>query len=87
MTLSILTDIVQKILNLLSLLDSLVEGCAIEGALPQEQISEDLLEATQQQSQHSFQVKMKQLAMSGLLQSINCIISLLMHPLSQLKLI
>ena len=51
MTLSILTDIVQKILNLLSLLDSLVEGCAIEGALPQEQISEDLLEATQQQSQ------------------------------------
>ena len=32
-------------------LDSLIQGCAIEGALPQEQLTEDLLKATQEQSQ------------------------------------
>ena len=46
-----LIEILSMILSYLSLLDSLIQGCAIEGALPQEQISEDLLEATQQQSQ------------------------------------
>jgi hypothetical protein len=51
LSISTLTTILQQILNLLSLLDSLVEGCAIEGAIPQEQISDDLLAATQQQSQ------------------------------------
>ena len=51
LSISTLTTILQQILNLLSLLDSLVEGCAIEGAIPQEEISADLLAATQQQSQ------------------------------------
>ena len=51
LVLTMLIEILSMILSYLSLLDSLIQGCAIEGALPQEQISEDLLEATQQQSQ------------------------------------
>ena len=55
--LSILIEVLQNILNLLSLLDSLVEGCAITPSLnggeilSQEQLTEDLLEATKEQSQ------------------------------------
>ena len=49
--LTILIQIIQEILNYLSLLDQLIEKCAIDGALPQEQISSDLLSATQEQSQ------------------------------------
>lgn len=49
--LTILIQILQIILDYLKLLDSLVQGCAIEGQLPQEQLSQDLLEATQEQSQ------------------------------------
>ena len=49
--LTILFQILQIILDYLKLLDSLVQGCAIEGQLPQEQLSQDLLEATQEQSQ------------------------------------
>ncbi len=51
LVLTLLIGILQQILNYLSLLDSLIQGCAIEGQLPQEQLSKDLLEATQQQSQ------------------------------------
>ena len=47
---TILIQELQRVLNYLSLLDTLVEGCAIEGQLPQEQLSSDLLEATQEQS-------------------------------------
>ena len=50
MVLTILLDLLQKVLSYLSLLDSLIQECAIEGALPQEQISSDLLKATQEQS-------------------------------------
>ena len=49
--LTILIQILQIILDYLKLLDSLIQGCAIEGQLPQEQLSQDLLEATQEQSQ------------------------------------
>ena len=49
--LTILIQILQIILDYLKLLDSLVQGCAIEGQLPQEQLSQNLLEATQEQSQ------------------------------------
>lgn len=51
LVLTILIQILQRILEYLSLLDSLVNGCAIEGALPQEELNEDLLAATQTQSQ------------------------------------
>jgi hypothetical protein len=51
LVLTILIQILQQILNYLSLMDSLIQGCAIEGQLPQEQLSKDLLEATQEQSQ------------------------------------
>jgi len=49
--LTILIQIIQEILNYLSLLDQLIEKCAIDGALPQENISSDLLAATEEQSQ------------------------------------
>jgi hypothetical protein len=51
MAITLLINILQKIINYLSLLDSLVQGCAIEGQLSQEELTKDLLEATQQQSQ------------------------------------
>ena len=51
LVLTILIQILQRILEYLSLLDSLVNGCAIKGALPQEELNEDLLAATQTQSQ------------------------------------
>lgn len=51
LVLTILIQILQQILNYLSLMDSLIQGCAIEGQLPQEQLSKDLLKATQEQSQ------------------------------------
>ena len=50
LVITILIEELQRVLNYLSLLDTLVEGCAIEGQLPQEQLSSDLLEATQEQS-------------------------------------
>ena len=49
LVLTILIQILQRVLEYLSLLDSLVNGCAIEGALSQEELNEDLLAATQQQ--------------------------------------
>ena len=49
--LTIIVQLLQRVLNYLSLLDSLIQGCAIEGALPQEQLTDDLLRATQEQSQ------------------------------------
>ena len=49
--LTILIQELQRVLNYLSLLDTLVGGCAIEGQLPQEQLTEDLLKATEEQSQ------------------------------------
>ena len=51
LVLTILIQELQRVLNYLSLLDTLVGGCAIEGQLPQEQLSADLLEATEEQSQ------------------------------------
>ncbi len=49
--LTVLISLLQMILNYLSLLDNLIQNCATETSLPQEQISEDLLLSTQQQSQ------------------------------------
>ncbi len=49
LVLTILIQLLQRVLEYLSLLDSLVNGCAIEGALSQEELNEDLLAATQQQ--------------------------------------
>ena len=49
--LTILIQELQRVLNYLSLLDTLIGGCAIEGQLTQEQLSKDLLEATEEQSQ------------------------------------
>ena len=51
LVLTILIQLLQRILEYLSLLDSLVNGCAIEGALSQEELNEDLLAATQQQEE------------------------------------
>ena len=51
LVITILIEELQRVLNYLSLLDTLVGGCAIEGQLPQEQLSADLLESTQEQSQ------------------------------------
>jgi hypothetical protein len=51
LVLTILIEVLRKILQYLATLDSLIQGCAIEGALPQEQLTEDLLKATQEQSQ------------------------------------
>ena len=50
-TLTILTQTLSRILSYLSLLDQAIGKCAIEGALPQEQLTDDLLASTQQQSQ------------------------------------
>ena len=47
LVLTILIQILQQILNYLSLLDSVVQGCAIEGQLSQEQLTEELLRATE----------------------------------------
>ena len=47
LVLTILIQILQQILNYLSLLDSVVQGCAIEGQLSQEQLTEELLKATE----------------------------------------
>ena len=51
MVLVILIMVLQRILELLSLLDQIIGKCAIEGALPQEQLTNDLLASTQTQSQ------------------------------------
>ena len=48
--LNILIQILQKLLNYLALLDNLVQKCAIDGALPQETLSLDLLTSTQEQA-------------------------------------
>ena len=53
LVLTILIQILQKILEYLSLLDSLITGCSIEGQLSQEQLSADLLKSTQEQSNAS----------------------------------
>ena len=47
--LNILISIIQQILNYLSLLDKLIQKCAVDGALSQESLSNDLLTATQEQ--------------------------------------
>jgi hypothetical protein len=51
LVLSILIELINRVLQYLSLLDNLIQECALEKSLPQEQISEDLLLSTQQQSQ------------------------------------
>ena len=51
MVLTILIELLNRILNYLKLLDQVIGHCALEGSLPQEQLSNDLLLATQQQSQ------------------------------------
>lgn len=48
--LTILLQKLKEILDLMGLLDQLVQKCAIDGALPQESLSEDLLNVTQEQS-------------------------------------
>ena len=48
--LNILMQLIQQILNYLALLDGLIQKCAIDGALPQESLSLDLLAATTEQS-------------------------------------
>lgn len=48
--LGILVQTISKILKFLSLLDALVGKCATQDSLPQEKLSEDLLKATQEQS-------------------------------------
>ena len=50
MVLVILIQILERILSLLALLDQVIGKCAIEGALPQEQLTDDLLLSTQFQS-------------------------------------
>ena len=50
MVLVILIQILERILALLALLDQVIGKCAIEGALPQEQLTDDLLLSTQFQS-------------------------------------
>ena len=49
--LTILISILQQVLAYLALLDQAIGKCAIEGALPQEQLTEDLLVSTKEQSQ------------------------------------
>ena len=56
LVLVILIELLNKIIQYLSLLDKLIQGCAENGSiegeiLSQEQLSRDLLEATQEQSQ------------------------------------
>lgn len=48
--LTILLKKLKEVLDLMGLLDQLVQKCAIDGALPQESLSEDLLNVTQEQS-------------------------------------
>jgi len=48
--LNILIAALQQVLAYLSLLDQAIGECAIEGALPQEQLTDDLLVSTQEQS-------------------------------------
>ena len=50
MVLVILIQILERILAYLALLDQVIGKCAIEGALPQEQLTNDLLLSTQFQS-------------------------------------
>ena len=50
MVLVILIQVLDKILALLALLDQVIGKCAIEGALPQEKLTDDLLLSTQFQS-------------------------------------
>jgi hypothetical protein len=50
MVLVILIQILERILALLALLDQVIGKCAIEGALPQEQLTNDLLLSTEFQS-------------------------------------
>ena len=49
--LSILIVVLQQVLAYLALLDQAIGKCAIEGALPQEQLTDDLLLSTKEQSQ------------------------------------
>lgn len=49
--LTILISILQQVLAYLALLDQAIGKCAIEGALPQEQLTDDLLASTEEQSQ------------------------------------
>lgn len=51
LVLTILIEILSVILAYLALLDQAIGKCAIEGALPQEQLSKNLLLSTQKQSQ------------------------------------
>lgn len=48
--LTILLSKLKEVLDLMGLLDQLLQKCAIDGALPQESLSEDLLKVTQEQS-------------------------------------
>ena len=50
LVLSIIIELLQKVLSYLALLDQLLQKCAIDGALPQETLSTDLLLSTQEQS-------------------------------------
>jgi len=50
MVLAILIQILERILAYLALLDQVIGKCAIEGALPQEQLTNDLLLSTEKQS-------------------------------------
>ena len=50
MVLVILIQILERTLSYLALLDQSIGKCAIEGALPQEQLTTDLLTSTQFQS-------------------------------------
>lgn len=49
--LTILVELLRRLFEYLSLLDQAIGKCAIEGALPQEQLSSDLLASTKEQSQ------------------------------------
>ena len=51
LVLTILIQILQQVLNYLSLLDSVIQGCAIEGQLPQEQLTEELFNITKEQEE------------------------------------
>ena len=50
LVLSIIIELLQKVLSYLALLDQLLQKCAIDGALPQETLSSDLLLSTQEQT-------------------------------------
>jgi len=55
LVLTILIQILQRVLEYLSLLDSLVNGCAIEGALSQEELNENLISSIQPTDQQTLQ--------------------------------